>query len=158
MLKLLTITLSRSSTLLSGDNYNILPEVLERLLPLLARPELADLHPEVAGIVCRILTLLHASSSTPGLLASLARGALALFEGGNGVGGTGGIRPGLLLTAWLPGSWLSQAVWCLQLVCSGPSLAPLATHLCLPACLPACLPPTVQMCVTWRACSAASRS
>lgn len=79
MLKLLSITLSRSSTLLSGDNHNILPEVLERLLPLLAMPCLASLHGEAGAVVCRILSLLHATS--PGLLQTLARGTAALLEG-----------------------------------------------------------------------------
>lgn len=79
MLKLLSITLSRSSTLLSGDNHNILPEVLERLLPLLAMPCLASLHGEAGAVVCRILSLLHATS--PGLLQALSRGTAALLEG-----------------------------------------------------------------------------
>lgn len=79
MLKLLAITLSRSSTLLTGDNHNILPEVLERLLPLLAIPSLASLHGEAGAVICRILSLLHGTS--PGLLESLARGTAALFEG-----------------------------------------------------------------------------
>jgi hypothetical protein len=136
MLKLLTITLSRSSTLLSGDNYNILPEVLERLLPLLARPELAGLHPEVAGIVCRILTLLHASSSTPGLLASLARGALALFEGVC----VGGGRVDRTCCCWL-----SQPVRCCKVVCGVPFWDRPPTRLCLPG-LPACLPGHPPLC------------
>ena len=92
MLKLLTITLSRSSTLLSGDNYNILPEVLERLLPLLARAELAALHAEVADVVCKILTLVHATA--PSLLDAINHGAVMLFEGGR-----------------IRGLWASGAVW-----------------------------------------------
>ncbi len=84
MLKLLAITLSRSSTLLSGDNHNILPEVLERLLPLLAIPSLASLHSEAGAVICRILSLLHTAS--PGLLEALARGTATLFEGRFGLG------------------------------------------------------------------------
>lgn len=93
MLKLLTITLSRSSTLLSaggdgseggagggdGGSASLLPEVLERVLPLLARPQLAELHSEVGDIICRILSLLHATA--PGLAAALERSTLTLFEG-----------------------------------------------------------------------------
>ncbi len=81
MLKLLTITLTRSSSLLvDGDGgASLLPEVLERLLPLLTRPKLADLHGEVADIACRILSLL--ARTAPGLAAALARGTLTLFEG-----------------------------------------------------------------------------
>ncbi|KAL4421833.1 hypothetical protein ABPG77_001622 [Micractinium sp. CCAP 211/92] len=80
MLKLLTITLTRSSSLLvDGDGgASLLPEVLERLLPLLTRPKLADLHGEVADIACRILSLL--ARTAPGLAAALARGTLTLFE------------------------------------------------------------------------------
>lgn len=80
MLKLLSITLSRSSTLLSGDGYSILPEVLERLLPLLARTDLAQLHREATDVICKILALLH--TTAPGLLAALVQGTHTLFEGG----------------------------------------------------------------------------
>ncbi|KAI3426356.1 hypothetical protein D9Q98_008728 [Chlorella vulgaris] len=78
MLKLLAITLSRSSTLISGDGHSILPEVLERLLPLLTRADLARLHPEVTAITCRILSLLH--TTAPPLLAALAQATTTLFE------------------------------------------------------------------------------
>lgn len=79
MLKLLSITLTRGQQLLSGDGYSVLPDVLERLLPLLARPQLADLHAEAATIVARILSLMHATA--PRALAALARATQALFEG-----------------------------------------------------------------------------
>lgn len=80
MLKLLSITLSRFSTLLAGDGgASLLPELLERVLPLLARPALRGLHAEVAAVLCRILSLLHVTA--PSLAAALARGTLLLIEG-----------------------------------------------------------------------------
>ncbi|PSC70468.1 serine threonine-kinase ATR isoform X1 [Micractinium conductrix] len=79
MLKLLSITLSRFSTLLAGDGgASLLPELLERVLPLLARPALRGLHAEVAAVLCRILSLLHVTA--PSLAAALARGTLLLIE------------------------------------------------------------------------------
>ena len=61
MLKLLAITLSHSSTMLSDA---VLPEVLERLLPLLARADLTGaLHADVAATAARILALLHATAT-----------------------------------------------------------------------------------------------
>lgn len=82
MLKLLSIILARSSSLLSCDSYSMLPEVLERLLPLLACAPLAELHAEAGAVIARILAL--AAATAPPLAHALARGAQTLFEGGPG--------------------------------------------------------------------------
>lgn len=132
MLKLLSITLSRSSSLLAGGSYNILPEVLERLLPLLASTHLADLHAETAVVVCRILSRLYVTA--PGLLAALARGTQALIEGEGGGGRRArGVIDSVASVALLSG--------CHQL--SAPPTHP-KTH---------SLPHSLQqMLSTWRAC------
>jgi hypothetical protein len=116
MLKLLSITLSRSSTLLSGDGYSILPEVLERLLPLLARTDLAQLHREATDVICKILALLH--TTAPGLLAALVQGTHTLFEGGAPLQGrrcVRGWRGGSRLAAVLL-SWHGRSQVCLLLI------------------------------------------
>lgn len=112
MLKLLSITLSRSASLLAGEGYNILPEVLERLLPLLARPHLAPLHADATAVVCRILSRL-AAAKPDALLAALARGTATLIEGGCWVGGAGRCRrewQGLQADRRCVAFWLSPAV------------------------------------------------
>lgn len=145
MLKLLTITLTRSSSLLvDGDGgASLLPEVLERLLPLLTQPQLAELHREVADIICRILSLLDGTA--PGLAAALARGTVTLFEGA-----CGGQRGAVLhaLFSWLPVTVPAGSQGCC------------AQHATLQAPLPPTQPTTAppQMCLRWPACSAASRS
>ena len=115
MLKLLAIALSRSPALLSGDGHSALPVVLERLLPLLARADLAPLHPDVTNRVCQIFGLIH--STAPSLLPSLARGTVALFDGGQGMD-RGGQR---LHPQALPGQ---SAAGCLQLSRGQPLLVP----------------------------------
>lgn len=150
MLKLLSITLSRSSTLLSGDNYHILPEVLERLLPLLAHSSLGPLHGEATAVVCRTLSLVHATS--PPLLAALARGTQALVEGGwvplEGPGGVGRFEEAGGSSCSLIGVCAARVV-ALCLHPSSPSLRSSSPH----------LPPLpLQMWSTWRRCSAPSRA
>lgn len=133
MLKLLSITLSRSSTLLSGDNYNILPEVLERLLPLLACADLAELHAEAGAVVCRILSLVHATA--PALLGALARGTQTLVEGARSVAEAGMAR-GDSQGGGARHAWLSQAVGARGVSC------PAHCH----------SPTPLQTCMMWRVC------
>ena len=94
VMKLLSLTLARVPHMLVGEGPGTLLELVERLLPALARPALAGAAPEIVGAARRLLTLLHElQPAAAAALEGLARGLLLMVQGEGGrLGGGGGGR------------------------------------------------------------------
>lgn len=82
ILKLVNLALTRMPSMFGGENRGALSEVLERVLPMFCRPQLADISHELVAVSLRILTIL--SQVDTGLFQSVVKGFVELFEGSSG--------------------------------------------------------------------------
>ena len=79
VLKLLNLVLTKVPNMLAGSNHAVLSEVLERLVPILGRTELADVQDELSEAIMRLVALL--GSVDQALFAGMAGGCATLLQG-----------------------------------------------------------------------------
>ncbi len=80
ILRLVHHALTRMPSMFAGDNRTVLSEVLERVIPMLGRPQLAEVKTELIQTSTKILAIL--ATVSPAQFCSIMRGFLEVFEGG----------------------------------------------------------------------------
>ncbi|GAB4817356.1 hypothetical protein N2152v2_004402 [Parachlorella kessleri] len=107
ILRLVHHALARMPSMFAGDNRGVLAEVLERIIPMLGRPQLADVRQELVQTCTKILQLLATVSSE--LFVSVAKGFWELFEDTYGVALVLSMQPEMSATLSCFGGVLGEA-------------------------------------------------